>query len=81
MSSDRWISPAPRRRRLLGAALAAGTCLAGANLAYGQAALFTDDPSRLPETRGTLKQYTLSPRGDVDGLIRAALGITIGGDR
>lgn len=27
------------------------------------------DSSQLPETRGTVKQYTLTPRGDVDGLI------------
>jgi hypothetical protein len=27
------------------------------------------DASQLPETRGTVKQYTLTPRGDVDGLI------------
>ncbi len=29
------------------------------------------DPAQLPETRGTVKQYTLTPRGDVDGLILA----------
>lgn len=27
------------------------------------------DPAGLPETRGTVRQYTLTPRGDVDGLI------------
>ena len=27
------------------------------------------DSSQLPETRGTIRQYTLTPRGDVDGLI------------
>ena len=27
------------------------------------------DASQLPETKGTVKQYTLTPRGDVDGLI------------
>src|SRR5580700_7718883 len=27
------------------------------------------DASQLPETRGIVKQYTLTPRGDVDGLI------------
>jgi hypothetical protein len=27
------------------------------------------DPTQLPETKGTVKQYTLTPRGDVDGLI------------
>ena len=69
MPSDRSTNPGAKRRRLLGAALVASTCLAGAGLAYGQAGLFTYDPSQLPETKGTLKQYTLSPRGDVDGLI------------
>ena len=29
----------------------------------------TWDSSQLPETRGIVKQYTLTPRGDVDGLI------------
>jgi hypothetical protein len=29
------------------------------------------DPTQLPETKGTVKQYTLAPRGDVDGLILA----------
>ena len=27
------------------------------------------DSSQLPESRGTVKQYTLTPRGDVDGVI------------
>lgn len=27
------------------------------------------DSAQLPETRGTVRQYTLTPRGDVDGLI------------
>lgn len=27
------------------------------------------DPTRRPETRGVVAQYSLSPRGDVDGLI------------
>ncbi|MET7242307.1 hypothetical protein ABZT49_02965, partial [Methylobacterium sp. EM32] len=27
------------------------------------------DPGTLPETKGIVKQYTLTPRGDVDGLI------------
>ncbi|SEP46802.1 hypothetical protein SAMN04487843_12419 [Methylobacterium sp. ap11] len=29
------------------------------------------DPGTLPETKGTVKQYTLTPRGEVDGLILA----------
>jgi hypothetical protein len=28
-----------------------------------------DQQLRFPATRGTVKQYTLTPRGDVDGLI------------
>jgi hypothetical protein len=32
-----------------------------------QAALY--DPAQLPETKGVVKQYTLGPRGDVDGFI------------
>jgi hypothetical protein len=27
------------------------------------------DPAQLPESRGTVKQYLLAPRGEVDGLI------------
>jgi hypothetical protein len=45
------------------AALGAGT----ASYAQGDSRLW--DPSQLPETKGTVKQYTLTPRGDVDGLI------------
>jgi hypothetical protein len=45
----------------------------GAGAAYAQAPLSppdaTWDASQLPETRGIVKQYTLTPRGDVDGLI------------
>ena len=36
---------------------------------YAQTAGSIWDPSQLPETKGTVKQYTLTPRGDVDGLI------------
>ncbi|AWN50019.1 hypothetical protein DK419_12550 [Methylobacterium terrae] len=46
--------------------------LAAAILATGPAAAQDNsvwDPGTLPETRGTVKQYTLTPRGDVDGLI------------
>jgi hypothetical protein len=32
-----------------------------------QAAVY--DPAQLPETKGVVKQYTLGPRGDVDGFI------------
>jgi hypothetical protein len=44
-------------------ALSAGT----ASYAQGDSRLW--DPSQLPETKGIVKQYTLTPRGDVDGLI------------
>jgi hypothetical protein len=54
--------------RLLIAALAAASTLGAAAAVYGQAANVWD-PSQLPETKGTVKQYTLTPRGDVDGLI------------
>jgi hypothetical protein len=57
-----------RRRALLAALLAATTLGAGA-AAYSQTAGFQWDTSQLPETKGTVKQYTLTPRGDVDGLI------------
>lgn len=59
----------PSRGRRLAAALLGATCLVGAGLAYGQTGGFAYDPSQLPETSGTLRQYTLTPRGDVDGLV------------
>jgi hypothetical protein len=36
---------------------------------YAQSSGGMWDASQLPETRGTVRQYTLSPRGEVDGLI------------
>ncbi len=57
-----------RYRVLLGALLTATTLTAGAAV-YGQAGPPMWDSSQLPETKGTVKQYTLTPRGDVDGLI------------
>ncbi len=51
--------------------LLAATLLAGA---AGIAGAQTDspyDPARLPTTRGTVAGYSLTPRGDVDGLILA----------
>jgi hypothetical protein len=45
------------------AALSAGT----ASYARGDSRLW--DPAQLPEIKGIVKQYTLTPRGDVDGLI------------
>jgi hypothetical protein len=55
-------------RALLGALLTAGS-LGAAAVVYAQTASPMWDPSQLPETKGTVKQYTLTPRGDVDGLI------------
>lgn len=43
------------------------TVAIGSVAAYSQGALW--DPAQLPESRGTVKQYTLAPRGEVDGLI------------
>jgi hypothetical protein len=56
-----------RSKALLGAFLAA-TALIGA-AAYAQTGGPLWDSTQLPETRGIVKQYTLTPRGDVDGLI------------
>ena len=55
-------------RVLLGALLTA-TTLGAAAAVYAQGGGPVWDSSQLPETRGTVKQYTLTPRGDVDGLI------------
>jgi hypothetical protein len=57
-----------RYRILLGTVLTSAAVLAGAAV-YGQGAGPVWDPSQLPETKGTVKQYTLTPRGDVDGLM------------
>ncbi|OAS25730.1 hypothetical protein [Methylobacterium platani] len=54
------------------AATALAATLAAATLAACPAAAQDGsvwDPGTLPETKGTVKQYTLTPRGDVDGLI------------
>jgi hypothetical protein len=53
---------------LLGALIAA-TVLASGAAVYAQPSGPLWDPTQLPATRGTVKQYTLTPRGDVDGLI------------
>ncbi len=53
------------RRTLLAATLLAGSTI-GVALAQ-PAPLF--DPSQLPEMKGTVAQYLLTPRGDVDGLL------------
>jgi hypothetical protein len=57
-------------KALFGAFLAAtATALATGAAAYSQTAGSLWDSTQLPETRGVVKQYTLTPRGDVDGLI------------
>lgn len=59
---------AQTHRALLGALLTAGALAASATV-YAQTSPGFWDRSQLPATRGTVKQYTLTPRGDVDGLI------------
>src|SRR3954447_4663312 len=56
------------RTRTLAALLVAGAAI-GAGAAYSQTPAAMWDTSQLPETRGTVKQYTLTLRGEVDGLI------------
>jgi hypothetical protein len=52
-------------------ALLAATLLAGiGGIAIAQTAP-TYDPAQLPEIKGKVSQYTLTPRGDVDGFILA----------
>jgi hypothetical protein len=51
------------------AALVTVTAFGAGTLARAQGDSRLWDPSQLPETKGTVKQYTLTPRGDVDGLI------------
>ena len=53
---------------LLGTVLTA-TALTGGAALYGQAPAPLWDATQLPETKGAVKQYTLTPRGDVEGLI------------
>jgi hypothetical protein len=77
LSTAAWAIDAPQSRRhemtqlpkaLLGAFLT--TSALGMNAtAHAQTAGSPWDASQLPETRGIVKQYTLTPRGDVDGLI------------
>ena len=57
-----------RYRVLLGALLTTTVLCTGVAVnAQSQAPVW--DPSQLPETKGIIKQYTLTPRGEVDGLI------------
>jgi hypothetical protein len=58
-----------RRLRPLAALLLGGATIGGVAFAWAQSPGPLWDRSQLPETRGTVKQYTLTPRGDVDGLI------------
>jgi len=58
-----------KRYRVLLGALLMMTALTGGAAVYGQAQAPVWDATQLPETRGIVKQYTLTPRGDVDGLI------------
>lgn len=58
-----------RSTRVLLAALLATTAIGVAATTYAQPMGPIWDSTQLPETRGTVKQYTLTPRGDVDGLI------------
>ena len=57
------------RKRILFSALCAASTLSAAAAAYSQATAQMWDSSQLPATNGTVRQYTLTPRGDVDGLI------------
>jgi hypothetical protein len=47
----------------------AGTILIGIGGVAGAQLASTYDPAQLPEVKGKVAQYTLTPRGDVDGLI------------
>lgn len=49
--------------------LLATTAIGSGAAAYAQARDSVWDAAQLPESRGTVKQYTLTPRGDVDGVI------------
>lgn len=57
------------RLRALFCLLLATTAIGGGAAAYSQARDPMWDSSQLPESRGIVKQYTLTPRGDVDGVI------------
>ncbi|SRR6266568_1433270 len=57
------------RMRALFCVLLATTAIGGGAAAYSQAMGPMWDSSQLPESRGTVRQYTLTPRGDVDGII------------
>jgi hypothetical protein len=54
---------------VLPVALIVTIALASGAAVYAQTMGPMWDPAQLPATNGTVKQYTLTPRGDVDGLI------------
>src|SRR5262245_36068494 len=58
-----------KRHRILPGGLIAAIALASGAAVYAQTTAPVWDPAQLPTTKGTVKQYTLTPRGDVDGLI------------
>jgi hypothetical protein len=58
-----------KRYRALAGALLITTMLGTGAAVYAQPRDPLWDSSQLPETKGTVKQYTLTPRGDVDGLL------------
>src|SRR5205807_3409127 len=58
-----------KTHRILPGGLIAALALASGAALYAQTTGPLWDPTQLPATRGTVKQYTLTPRGDVDGLI------------
>jgi hypothetical protein len=60
-----------KRYRALAGALLITTMLGAGAAVYAQPGAPLWDSSQLPETKGTVKQYTLTPRGDVDGLLLA----------
>ena len=49
--------------------LLAATAAGGSVAAYSQAMGPMWDSSQLPESRGIVRQYTLTPGGDIDGII------------
>src|SRR5260370_33290615 len=57
------------RIQMLSCALLATTAVTVGATAYSQTMGPVWDSSQLPESRGTVRQYTRTPRGDVDGLI------------
>jgi hypothetical protein len=58
-----------KRYRALAGALLITTMLGAGAAVYAQPNNPIWDSSQLPETKGIVKQYTLTPRGDVDGLL------------